>query len=329
MRGFGIIVLSGILNATFPLPMKYIRSWKWENTWLAFCTLSLLVLPLGVAFWEVPGLASLYRAAPAVEFLPAVLGGLLWGAGQVSFGIAIPMVGMAMAFAIVVGMCSVLGSFFPMLIQRPEALLARPGLLLLISAVILAAGLVVYARAARQRERDGGILLERGNFRKGLALCLFTGTAGAAINLGFALSSGLAARAAAQGASPQAAGFAVWGVLLPCGYVPNLLYCLYLLTKNRTVSLYAGPSGKQALLIVMMALLWLSGWLGYGVGATSMGAYGTSIGFAVYMTTLLLWSTYLGVMTGEWRQAKHATVTRMRSGVAAILVSVVILSFVL
>src|ERR1017187_10258480 len=52
-----------------------------------------------------------------------------------------------------------------------------------------------------------------------------------------------------------------------------------------------------------------------------MGAYGTSIGFAGYMTTLLLWSTYLGVMTGEWRQAKHATVTRMRFGVAVILVS--------
>jgi hypothetical protein len=46
-----------------------------------------------------------------------------------------------------------------------------------------------------------------------------------------------------------------------------------------------------------------------------MGAYGT-----------LLWPIYLGVMTGEWRQATPATVTRVRFGVAVILVSVMVLS---
>ena len=60
--------------------------------------------------------------------------------------------------------------------------------------------------------------------------------------------------------------------------------------------------------------------------ATAMGAYGTSIGYAIYVTILLLWSTTLGILTGEWKQASPATVGRMKMGVGVILASVLVLS---
>jgi len=306
--------------------MKFVKCWKWENIWLAFCTLSLLILPISIAFLAVPNLGVIYRVTPLGQLLPAVSGGLLWGTAQVTFGITIASVGMAMAFAIVVGMSAVLGSFFPMLAQQPNDLLARPGLLLMTSAVVLATGLFIYAQAARQREKDAGISQGQGDFRKGLVLCLFTGAAAGAINLGFAFSGALVERAAAHGATPQASSFAVWAVLLPAGYIPNFVYCVYLLFKNRTWQTFARSNVKEPILALTMAVLWLSGWLGYGIGATVMGTYGTSIGFAAYMTALLLWSTYLGVLTGEWRHAFAATLRRMRIGVALILTSVVVLA---
>jgi len=324
--GLAIILVSGILNASFPLPMKYVRRWKWENTWLAFCTLSLFVLPLALARTAVADLWLILGEAPARELFAALAGGFVWGTAQVTFGIAIASVGMAMAFAIVVGMCSVLGSLFPMIVLHPGDLLARPGLLLMASAVILTAGLVLYARAARQREADAGVSHGHGGCRKGLAVCLYTGAAGGAINLGFAFSRALTGRALAHGATPLAASFVVWALVLPAGYLPNLVYCLYLLIKHRSYRNYAGSGAKEPVLAAAMAVLWLSGWAGYGVGATAMGAYGTSIGFAAYMTALLLWSTCLGVLTGEWRAASPATVRRMRVAVAAILLSVVVLS---
>ena len=324
--GLTTILASGIANATFPLPMKYSRRWKWENTWLVFCTLALLLLPLAAASAMVGGLAAAYRGAGLAELAPALICGFLWGTAQVTFGIGIASVGMAMAFAIVVGMCSVLGSLFPMVVQRPDDLAARPGLLLMLSAAILTCGLILYARAARAREsgaQDGG---RHGLYRRGMAVCLYTGAAGGAINLGFAFSGALVDRVVAHGASPQTASAAVWAVLLPAGYIPNLAYCVYLLARNRTLGRFGEEARREAFLSSAMAVLWFSGWLGYGFGATAMGTHGTSVGFAAYMTALLLWSTFLGVLTGEWKGAPAYAVRMMRISVGVIALSVIVLS---
>ena len=43
--GLAIIVFSGMLIASFAAPMKLARAWSWENTWLIYATLALLVIP--------------------------------------------------------------------------------------------------------------------------------------------------------------------------------------------------------------------------------------------------------------------------------------------
>lgn len=73
------------------------------------------------------------------------------------------------------------------------------------------------------------------------------------------------------------------------------------------------------------ALLWLFGMLGYGVGAGKMEKYGNSIGFAVFMAVMLLWSTALGLIAGEWRSASSIAQWRMRTGLALIIVSMSVL----
>jgi L-rhamnose-H+ transport protein len=136
--------------------MKYSRTWRWENTWLLFCILALLVFPWLVALRAAPGLFRLLSALPPIDFLPAVGFGFLWGIGQAAFGLGIDRVGTAVAFAIVIGMSSVLGSLIPLMVLQPEAIFQVRGLLLLASAAILAAGLTVYGKAGSQRERDAG-----------------------------------------------------------------------------------------------------------------------------------------------------------------------------
>ena len=100
--GLLVVILGGMLNSTFALPMKYSRSWKWENTWFVFTLLALLLLPAAVAVLAVPRLAEVYAAAKPADFVPGLAFGFLWGLAQTTFGLSIAMVGMAMAFAIVV-----------------------------------------------------------------------------------------------------------------------------------------------------------------------------------------------------------------------------------
>ncbi len=328
--GLAFILAAGIVNASFPLPLKYARHWKWENTWLVFATLALLVFPWALAFAMVPNLGRVYASLAGSALVPGLLFGFLWGLAQVTFGISFAMVGMAMAFAIVVGMCAVLGSFIPLAVLRPSDLGGPRGMALLASSLILSAGLVLYARAARERERDaqpgGSPAAGASNFRKGLAVCLFTGALGGMINLGFAFSGDLSARAVELGATPLSATFAVWAVVLAGGYIPNLVYSVYLLARNGTSPCFGRSTARESALAVAMAALWFGGTYGYGLGAATMGRYGTSIGYAIYVIVLMLWSTTLGVMTGEWKTARPATFRRMRAGVAVILAAVLVLS---
>jgi hypothetical protein len=102
-------------------------------------------------------------------------------------------------------------------------------------------------------------------------------------------------------------------------------YTLFLLKKNHSVGLFRKSFAREFMLAFAGALLWLFGMLGYGVGAGKMEKYGNSIGFAVFMAVMLLWSTSLGLITGEWKSAPSVAQGRMRMGLALIIVSMSVL----
>jgi len=324
--GLVIIVFSGVLIASFAAPMKLSRTWSWENTWLIYATLALLVVPLALVLWTIPHPIAFYAAIPLRMLLPSLLLGFGWGIAQVTFGLSIARVGMAMAFAIVVGLSSLLGSLIPLAVLHPGDLASRPGAVLLASAVFLVAGLAVYVSADRRRESDvHGDASSGAVFLNGVLLCVFTGCFGSMINMGFVFGSGIAQQAVRQGISAESATLSVWAVVLAAGYLPNLGYTLFLLKKNSSVKFFRRSFAREFVLAFAGALLWLFGMLGYGVGAGKMEKYGNSIGFAVFMAVMLLWSTSLGLIAGEWKSASPIAQGRMRTGLALIIVSMSVL----
>jgi L-rhamnose-H+ transport protein len=326
--GFAIVVFSGMMTASFAAPMKLSRRWAWENTWLVYATLALLFIPAALVAWSIPHPIAFYASLPPRLLLLPLLFGCGWGVAQVTFGLSIARTGMAMAFAIVIGLSSLLGGIVPLAVFHPEDLMSGVGLTFFASAILLAVGLVLFAQAGRERERlSAGESAAKRSFRIGIFLCVFTGCFGSMINMGFVFGGGIAQQATAIGISPEKATLAVWFVVLGAGYIPNLAFTLYLLRKNVTWSRFVLSSGRETLLAFAAAVLWLFGMLGYGVGASIMGKFGTSLGFAVCMAGLLLWSSALGQMAGEWRAALPPTLRRMRIGLGFIVLSVVALGF--
>lgn len=326
--GMAIIFLSGSLNGSFALPMKYAR-WRWENTWLVFALVALLILPWTLAGGFVPELAAVYRSVPARALLLPLVFGFLWGIAQVTFGLGIKAVGMALAFAVVAGLSCLSGSLIPLLVLNPADLFHPRGVLLLISMPILFLGLIFYGVAGRRREKEqtASNASTAGSFVTGLAICIFTGVFGSNINLGFAFGGNVLRSSLERGASQVTSTYAVWALVLGSGFIPNLLYCLYLLSRNRGWSLF-GQAGwvREILLGVAMALLWLGGMVGYGIGATLVGTYGTSLGYALLIAAMILSSNLLGLLTGEWKSTSLRTRRLLAVGVAVVLASVVVLN---
>ena len=330
--GMAIIFISGILNGSFALPLKYSKHWKWENTWSVFSVVGILFLPWFMAFRFVPHLAGVYQSVPPRVIVWAVVLGLVWGVSLVTYGLSLAAVGMAVAVSIVSGLVCTTGALVPLLVMDPSALLRPRGVFLLCSIPILLAGLGIYAVAGRMREKEqtprtAADALPARNFKVGLALCIFTGTISSAFNLGFAFSGDIIRKSLESGAAPATAGYPVWCLVLGAGFFPNILYCAYLLFRNRTFStFFQGDRLRETLLPVVMAVLWLSGLFLYGWGATLVGVYGTSIGFALFMAMSVLSATVLGILTGEWVSTSYRSRCFLAAGVAVILVSVVVLN---
>jgi L-rhamnose-H+ transport protein len=330
-RGMLVICASAIANGGFTLPMKCSRTWRWENTWLLFSFLFLLVLPWSLAVRYVPDLLTVYRTSGGSLLYPLAFG-FLWGITYVAFGLSVNSVGMAVAFAVTMGLNSLVGSLVPLFVFDSSGLVHRQGRILLISMPFLLIGLLLYGVAGRQREKEqpGAGLAEgaaRGSFGKGLALSVFSGVFGSSFNLGFAFSGDIIRHSHELGASTIASTYAAWALVLSAGFIPNLVYCSYLLNRNCTWSFfYRSRPWIDAIFAITMALLGITAFLGYGFGATLIGKYGTSLGFALFIAASILVSNSIGLLTGEWKATSARTRTILAAGIVTILISVVILN---
>ena len=330
--GMTVILFSGAMNAAFALPMKYSRSWKWENLWLVFSVVGIFLVPWTLALGLVPGLMQVYAGiTPRALLLPALFG-LFWGFAQVTFGVSLRMVGLALTYAVVSGLASLSGSLIPMLAFHPEELFRPRGLLLLLSIPFLIVGLVFYAIAGRRREKEqadpnAGPSTPKSSFATGLALCIFTGIFGSSYNLGFAFAGDILQASKAHGAGPLTSTYAVWSLVLGAGFIPNLVYCIYLLVKNRTGNLFARSGWlREALLGVAMGLTWVTAVLVYGIGATLVGADGTSVGYMLFLAASILFANAFGLMAGEWKSSSPRTRKFLFAAVAFILIAVIVVN---
>jgi L-rhamnose-H+ transport protein len=326
--GIAMATLGGILQGSFAAPMKRMPAWRWENTWLLFALVGLLVLPWVADFATVPNVIAVYAGASPSTLIRVFLSGLLWGVGATLFGLAINRVGMALGFALILGITSSFGSLIPMAILHSEQLLGKRGLALIAGSAVMVVGLVFLALAGRARERDLGTGNgARSGFAFGLVLCIFSGIFSSMMNFSFVFGDELRVRALHSGASNAMAANSIWALTLTGGFVANFLYCVYLLNKNRTWSVFheGNPSGYW-LLGLLMGLLWFGGTVLYGMGAASMGALGGIIGWPIFMTVDIIGALFWGAVSGEWRGASRRAVVYNWAGVGALLVAIVVIS---
>jgi L-rhamnose-H+ transport protein len=330
--GMAVILVSGAFNAAFAMPMKLFRTWKWENQWLVFSVVGIFLIPLSLAYGLVPGLAKVYLEVPPRAICLPLLFGLLWGIAQVTFGLSFRFVGVALTFAVVSGLASLSGSLVPLLVFHPQDLWRPRGLLLLLSIPILIVGLILYGVAGRRREKEQAdpnaeASSAQGLFALGMALCIFTGIFGSFYNVGFAFGGDVVHASERHGASSMTATYAVWALVLGAGFIPNLLYCVYLLIKNGTGKLYAvSGTAREAGLAVAMAVSWITAVLGYGIGATLVGRDGTSTGYMLFVSSAILFANAFGLMAGEWKGTHPRTRKFLFAALAFVLAAVVVLN---
>jgi L-rhamnose-H+ transport protein len=323
----GLVLLGGFLQGSFALPMKRMPRWRWENTWLVYSIAGMLLLPWIMVFVTVPHLGRVLGAAPGTVIAEVVLFGFGWGVGSTLFGLGIGRVGMALTFAIVLGITASLGSLLPLVVLHPDQLFTRQGYLLMAGLAIVVLGIVVCSLAGHRRERElSSQATQRGGagFWLGLVICIISGIFSAMLNFSFVFGKDLQQAALAAGASPAMSSNVIWALALGAGFLANAGYCIYLLQKNRTwgVLTQADVSANYWLGAVLMGAVWFFGIAFYGMGATGLGTLGAVLGWPVFMAMNITAANVWGALTGEWKGASRRTYGYSWAGVLVLFVAI-------
>ena len=324
--GIAILIIAGVMNASFTMPMKYARKWAWENTWLVWTVLALVVLPFAAALATIPHLSTVYRSVTLGTVLEVCGFGAGWGAAQLLFGLAVDRIGITLAFSIVLGTSAAVGSLIPMVSLHRERLNSATGYAVLGSIALVLLGVMLCAAAGRMRERPSELSdSSRRPTSQGLLLAILCGLGASLMNFGIAFGTPLADVARTAGANGLYAINAVWLPLLLAGAVPNVLYCAWLMKRNRSASAYRVGRSHWALAAIM-AIFWFGSTLLYGVAAGLLGAWGPILGWPLFISLIVIAATTLGVFTGEWKDCGPLPIRIQWTGVTVLVLAIFILA---
>ncbi len=327
--GLAAVVLAGVLQGFFAVPMKYAPRWNYENIWLIFSLVGMVVLPWMLTTATVPHLVEVYSLTP-MRVLVRIAGfGLCWGIGSALAGLGMNLLGIGLGMAIILGLSASLGSLIPLLILSPQQLHTSQGRTYLVGTVIMLAGIAFCARAGMLRDaaRNCGESAPHRSFFAGFMVCCLSGLFSSALNFSYAFGGDALDRSRALGASQLWSTGVVTALAVSGGFISNLVYCSYLLRKNRTLRKFTGEgAGTGWVCGALMGLFWFGGQSLYAMGITWMGQLGVVIGWPLLMGMIIVTSNAAGVMTGEWIGVSAVTKRFLAFGMLIILTALGVLA---
>jgi L-rhamnose-H+ transport protein len=329
-------LVSGLLNGSFAAPMKRMSKWQWENIWLIWAVWALVIVPMIIAWATVPDLLKVYRAADYHVLLKTFLLGAGWGAGAVTFGIGLYMVGLSLGYSIIMGVTAVAGSLIPMLIFNPDKVATGGGIIIILGMVLTIAGVALCGRAGMIKEKhtnsdDASGAKKRNMFKYGLLVCLSSGILNSLLNLAFVFGTPIADTARNYLSDAALINFrasnAIWVLALLGAFITNLLYCGSCLLVNRSWRNYTqSQTGIYWFYAFLMGTLWMTGVALYGAGASSLGKLGATVAWIILMATTVLIGNIWGIVSGEWKDAPKKAHKHMAQGLLLLIIAILLVS---
>ena len=250
--------IGGFCSATNFIPFRRIKRWSWEVYWIIQGFAAWIIAPSLLASIFVPHvwsiLAQAWRTDPS-SIKYAILFGILWGVGGITFGLAIRYLGIALGYAIALGLCAFFGTLVPPIYHGEIASLFHQtsGRYILFGVFVCLIGVAVNGAAGYSKENEitPEEKLEAGerdyNFGKGIAIAVLAGFMSSFFAFGLDAGKPIAALAKtellADGRLDLWANLPVLIVVLLGGFLTNFIWSSILIFQNSSVRQFAGEPG--------------------------------------------------------------------------------------
>lgn len=334
--GLVIIAIGSFGQSSSYVPIKKVKSWSWESFWMVQGIFAWLVFPLLGALLGIPETGNLLTLWSSGGALSAILYGLLWGIGGLTFGLSMRYLGVALGQSIALGTCAGFGTLFPALFAGKD-LWQGEGLMLLIGVCVTLSGIAIIGYAGSLRSRNMTDEQRRAAVKdfaltKGLLVALLAGVMSACFALGLEAGIPIKEAAIAGGVDTLYAGLPVIFLVTLGGFCTNAAYCLQQNLKNKTgheyFSLKAGLLTRNLLFCALAGVLWYSQFFGLEMGKSFLADSPVLLAFSwsILMSLNVTFSNLWGMILKEWKGASGPTIGILILGLVVLVSSIMIVA---
>lgn len=308
--GLFIVIVSGFLQGSFALFLRYMKPLKWENFWGIYSLIALFLGPVLLAIVLVPNFSDALFSIPPTDFPLPILFGALWGIGSILFGLSVIRLGLSLTYTIILGLTTAIGTILPLFITRAP-LKEQTLLLLVLGLLFVMSGIILSGYSGILRDKKQNISTK--DMLGGLTLALISGIFSPMLNVGFITGKPIALVAQNYGASVSNSTALVWVIVLFAGFLMNISYVTYLLFKNNSVNLFKKINSKILLAVSASGIFWFASFALFGIASVKIGKLGPSIGWAILISLSIVVSNIWGIKFGEWKNSKSALPYQIKS----------------
>lgn len=331
--GLLIVAVGSFGQSSSYVPIKKVKGWSWESFWLIQGVFAWLVFPLLGSLLAVPTNSSLWTLWQAGGAFPAILYGMLWGVGGLTFGLSMRYLGVALGQSISLGTCAAFGTLFPALFAGKD-LLHSDGLMLLIGVCLTLAGIAIigYAgslRSQRLCEKEKYMAVKDFALTKGMLVALLAGIMSACFALGLDAGTSIKNAALACGAEPLYAGLPVIFLITLGGFCTNAVYCIHQHIKNKSSEDYFSMKGvafaNNLFYCALAGILWYSQFFGLEMGKSFLVENDILLAFSwsILMSLNVIFSNVWGILLKEWHGCDFRTILVLIIGLIILVSSIV------
>lgn len=318
--GLLIIAAGSFCQSSSYVPIKKVRDWSWESFWLIQGVFAWLVFPLLGAMLAVPSghnLIETYSTNPTDAAL-AVLFGVLWGVGGLTFGLSMRYLGVALGQSISLGTCAGLGTILtPLFMGKPGDL----SISVIVGVIVTLLGIAIIGVAGSMKAKTAGETVKDFNFGKGIIVALIAGLMSACFSIGLGFGSTLCFEDTPEIYRTLPATFLV----TLGGFFTNAAYCLWQNRKNKTFGDYGKTSLylNNVLFCALAGLLWYSQFFGLALGKGFLVSSATLLTFSwcILMSLNVTFSNVWGIILKEWQGTTVKTKAILVIGLIVLIIS--------
>lgn len=336
LTGLLIIAIGSIGQSSSYVPIKKVKTWAWESFWLVQGIFAWLLFPYLGALLAVPDGHTLTEILAAGDgaALKALFYGALWGIGGLTFGLSMRYLGVALGQSIALGTCSAFGTIIPALMVGTD-LLSGEGLALLVGVSVAIAGIAVIGFAGSLRSKNMTDEQKKAAVKdfalgKGLLVALLAGVMSACFSLGIEAATPIKELAVSLGTKSLYAGLPAIFMITLGGFFTNAVYCIFQNFKNKTLKDYFSVSGgvfiNNILFCALAGVLWYSQFFGLELGKSYLTESPVMLAFSwsILMSLNVTFSNVWGILLKEWKGAGTKTVVVLVSGMAILIISLIL-----